>query len=445
MKQTLLPAGVLLCICFHVSASTRYVDLNSASPTAPYVSWATAATTIQDAIDVASAGDEILVTNGIYLGGGRVVHGALTNRVVVDKPLTLRSVNGPQFTIIQGWQVPGTTNGNGAIRCVYLADGASLSGFTLTNGATRMGSFGPPAEEGGGGGVWCESTNAVVSNCLIIGNSAWSGGGSYSGTLVRCEIRSNTAFGEIGTYMGGGGAAWGNLNRCTVIGNSSVSTGGGTLSGTLNNSLILSNSPNGAYGGTLNNCTVVGNLGVGAFGYYWIHSGELCALNNCIVYYNAGENYNTYSGLYSMSNCCTFPQFWSGSGNITNEPMFVNLAAGDFRLQPNSPCVDTGNNNYVMGATDLNGAPRICGSAVDMGAYEFQDSQPILRIAQSGESITLAWPLWAGDFGLQQAGATPGYAGGWSNLNTSPTVISNENTITMPLDGELRLFRLHKP
>jgi hypothetical protein len=120
----LAPAGVF--------ATVRYVDGSSVSPTLPYTNWATAATIIQLAVDAAVAGDEIVVTNGVYATGGRAVGtNVLANRVAVDKPLTVRSVNGPQFTVIQGRQVPGTTNGDGAIRCVYLADGASLSGFDV--------------------------------------------------------------------------------------------------------------------------------------------------------------------------------------------------------------------------------------------------------------------------------------------------------------------------
>ncbi|MCX6926307.1 MAG: immunoglobulin domain-containing protein, partial [Verrucomicrobia bacterium] len=103
----------------------HYVDASSPSPAPPYTNWTSAARVIQDAVDAASPGDEIVVTNGIYANGGRVVGtNLLVNRVAVDKPLTLRSVNGPQVTVIQGYQVPGTTNGDGAIRCVYLADGA---------------------------------------------------------------------------------------------------------------------------------------------------------------------------------------------------------------------------------------------------------------------------------------------------------------------------------
>lgn len=53
---------------------------------------------------------------------------------------------------------------------MYLTNGAVLAGFTLTNGATQT--SGETSENHSGGGVWCEGLNAVVSNCVLTGNSA---------------------------------------------------------------------------------------------------------------------------------------------------------------------------------------------------------------------------------------------------------------------------------
>ena len=67
--------------------------------------------------------------------------------------------------------------------------------------------------------------------------------------------------------------------------------------------------------------------------------------------------------------------------------MFVDASEGDYRLQPGSPCRDTGqtsalpadvadvglNGNTTETLThDLAMKPRVSGSAVDMGAYEDQ-------------------------------------------------------------------------
>ncbi len=59
----LFAAGLFLACAGSALAAAHYVDVNSTNATLPYVSWTTAASNIQDAVDAAVAGDEIVNTN----------------------------------------------------------------------------------------------------------------------------------------------------------------------------------------------------------------------------------------------------------------------------------------------------------------------------------------------------------------------------------------------
>ena len=275
----------------------HYVNLNCTNPLSPYTDWSTAATNIQDAIDSAIPGDQILVTNGVYQTGSRVIYGAMTNRVAITKAVLVQSVNGPAVTTIQGG---GSAYSDSAIRCVYLTNGASLSGFTISGGSTRAVSWPTATPENCGGGLWCEPVSATVSNCVLVGNSAYfDGGGAYGGAFDHCTLTNNNSSGGGGAAAGtltnctlignsasvGGGAYQSVLDNCTIQQNSSVSGGGGALECTLTHCTLLNNTTGGYGGGTdnstLTNCTITGNTaGVLGGGAAW------GALVNCTLVSN---------------------------------------------------------------------------------------------------------------------------------------------------------------
>ena len=337
----------------------HYVDAAGAAPTPPYLSWANAATNIQDAIDAAASGEIVLVTNGVYGTGGRVMAGDLTNRVVLDKAVLVESVNGSAVTVIPGAWDP-ATNGLLSVRCAWLTNGATLSGFTLQGGATRPSTLTGDINLLYGGAVWGSSiSNATVANCLIVSNAAAAyGGGAYRAFLLNCRLQGNRV---VENGSGGGGAGGCNLKNCLVTGNSAPG-GGGTTGSTLRNCAVTKNSAAGSGGGVasskLVNCTVSGNVGaIGPVGGYG-GGASSCGMTNCIVYANrllnmsainsSSTNYDSPLSTLIFSCSSPLPQ---GAGNIGADPQ---LLGDGIHLSSFSPCREAGTNSFILG-TDLDG------------------------------------------------------------------------------------------
>lgn len=363
MNRIVLTALACL-IAYRGAGTTRYVDVNCRASAAPYTSWPTAGTNIQQVIDACWRGDIVLVTNGIYDTGGKYLSSS-TNRVAITSAITVRSINGPHATIIRGHQIPGTIYGPDAVRCVCISSpGALLSGFTVREGTT-IGDM--------GGGIYCTVSDAVISNCTLTANAVSGyGGGIVGGTAINCTIISNTG-------VRGGGACSTLLKNCSVVGNVATTDGGGTYMCSMGGCFVFGNTASGLAGGCLfgsyTNCTIVENsAGQDSGGTYRNDNDLNGRLYNCIVYYNHAPLHSNCSSLSAAvaTNCCITPVPTNGTFNITNAPLFINAADGNYRLQSNSPCIDVGDSRFTNFSSDLDGRPRVVNGTVDLGAYEFQ-------------------------------------------------------------------------
>lgn len=383
-------------------AATFYVsptgdDANDGS------SWAAAKKTIQAAVDLTENGDCVFVTNGLYYVGGRPTPGySLANRLVITNAITVRSVNGPQYTSIAG----AGPYGSSAVRCVYLTGGGEISGFTMTNGCTYGNDA--DAQNTDGGGVFIH-TSGIVSNCVLSGNYALSGGGVISylgGTVQNCLITGNES-------VGGGGVRFSDapnalVENCTITENRAVANygfigvGGGVHiyhTGILRNCLVANNCAAGQGGGVyidwgsrgayVESCTVAGNTAPTDGGFANVIDGAY--VNNSIIFGNANGNWS--GGAYSY--CCIQPAA-AGTGNISSDPLFVDAASGNYRLQYGSPCINAGiNSDWMDSAVDLDNNPRILYGTVDMGCYEWQEPAPAFYVSPFGNDANdgSSWAL----------------------------------------------------
>jgi predicted outer membrane repeat protein len=109
------------------------------------------------------------------------------------------------------------------------------------------------------------------------------------------------------------------------------------------------------------NCTITQNTAIDSGGGIYSSNSNPKVINSILW-----NNYNQEIALYLSNPVISFSDImggWSGTGNINSDPLFVNPAYGDFRILPDSPCVDTGD--------PTSSVPYGGGCRIDMGAYEF--------------------------------------------------------------------------
>lgn len=311
----------LICVAgFSAGAADRYVVLGNPGAAVPYTNWAGAASSIQPAVDAAQAGETVWVSNGVYATGGAAAAG-LMSRVAVTNTVAVRSVNGPGSAMIVG-QPSFFGQWNDACRGVYLAEGAVLDGFTVSNGFSDVSGY--------GGGVYGAGPGAVLTNCLLTANV---GGGAYGATLLSCVLSNNLSSGAASR---GGGARASVLHGCLLVGNTSEGDGGGAADSVLSNCLVRGNIASfalgrggGATGSTLydclvwsnranlgggvdssvaRGCTLEGNAALGSSG-----GGALASLlEHCLVTNNSASDVG--GGVADgTSRYCRIVNNWSGS------------------------------------------------------------------------------------------------------------------------------------
>jgi len=342
--------------------------------------------TIQQAIHSAVRSDTILVASGVYnehlilksglrlkgsgaglltpedLGDDTVIDGASTGRPIYCDGIANVLIEG--FTIING-------RGNSAGGNIYCVDSSvTIRDNLIMNGRTTgAGGYGGglyslrcqvqiagnliknnQAWHSGGGIKLCHSSGYVLNNIISGNTSDWGGG-------IDClnsspQINNNVIEGNFADYQDGGGF-YGIQSSPAIINNIFIHNKAGQWGNGQGGAIYLT----GQSPVIINNIVVNNTADRSTGGIYCASPSSLLAYND--VYGNAGGDYFGCS---------------PGPGSISADPMFVNPAGGDYRLQLGSSCIDAGDPdpNYH----DLDGTRN------DLGIYGGPDAhQWFFRLA----------------------------------------------------------------
>ena len=292
-----------------------------------------------------------------------------------------------------------------------------------------------------GGALNADRSKVVMHNCNVSNNLTYSEIDTiyfmYGGGLrfLDCEVKLtdmvflyNIGMGAIGGALSLDHCAV-SIDRCRFEHNIGINGGGLYLmrssdySCSISNSLFANNTSVHFGGGLaisdsspeMSNLTVVGNHSEGVnCGGVFFYQYSSPTVRNCIVYGNTNEvpleepvqiwawtfedNAPKFLNCliqYGLKNISGNDDIHVYENNLDTDPLFVDAENADFRLREVSPCINSGYTRLDdLTAFDLDGNARVCGSIIDMGAYEFSGTgigettqdEPLVRIV--GNPIT---------------------------------------------------------
>lgn len=246
-----------------------------------------------------------------------------------------------------------------------------------------------PEIYGYGAGVNIVSSEPDIRFCTFVNNKSTGIGGGISfeysnPEMINCVFENN--FSALGGAIG--------FLRCApdrtianilVINNTAMFFGGGIAN--------ITASPR------LSNFTITGNYAAMGGGYY-CNEYAFPKLYNSVLYGNfGGEPGNPFGSQVWIWDVYSAPEFhncdvqfgvpaFGGSmfigvyeNNIEVDPLFVDPANLNFKLQPASPCINAGTpdtSGLMLPSFDLDLKPRIFSGRIDIGAYEYIGTMPVV-------------------------------------------------------------------
>lgn len=244
-----------------------------------------------------------------------------------------------------------------------------------------------------GGAVYCSTNgqNPVIADNVMIGNRGSYGGAVYCSGGGSPVIEGNRITGNI-SYHGGGiniqGPSAALVKNNVVSGNSATSNSGGGIYCVSELAVIA------------NNTICQNSAGVGG----GMDCPRALLLANNIVAFNRSGISCTQSVAPEMRNNCVFgnvlydvqgfsADILTSNGNMSIDPGLAAQVFGDMRLQPDSPCLDAGDDSLVAaGDKDFEGEARVQGMHVDIGADEsdgtlWPTAPAIVRVSTTGNDL----------------------------------------------------------